>query len=221
MNATEPDLPSSDSTSLDLLHPTPEEIEAIWRVNGQSWAGRLPMEAYVRREKLLANQDFTRDGGITWWVLVDATKPPNARPILSSCESLKKRALVARSNGRVEDVLGHGIGSVFCDPRYRNRGYATRMIHELGEKLNTWLQLDGAKTEFSVLYSDIGKVRCIDARVALWLLIGCPGILRKGWLETFHFQPYQSTTSYPSGKDWFRRCSTCPSRRLERTVQAR
>lgn len=119
------------------------------------------MEAYICREKFLAKQALTRDGGITWWVLVDATKPPNARPILCSCESLRKRALIARHTGQVEDVLSHGIGSVYCNPRYRNRGYAARMLKELGKKLDTWLQADGVSTSFTVLYSDIGKVKFV------------------------------------------------------------
>ncbi len=83
--------------------------------------------------------------------------PQNERPILGSCESFRKRALVARA-GKLEDVISHGIGSVFCNPEYRGRGYAQRMIEELGKKLDTWNQKDGKKTDFTVLYSDIGKV---------------------------------------------------------------
>ena len=103
------------------------------------------------------SQAFTKDGGITFWILVDSTLPPNERPVLGSCESLRKRALVARC-GKLEEVVSHGIGSVFCNPDYRGRGYAQRMMEELGKKLETWNQENGKMTDFTVLYSDIGKV---------------------------------------------------------------
>ena len=152
------ELPPSDSPNLALLHPTQEEKVETWKLNGASWRGNLPLPIYLRRETHLESQAFTKDGGITFWILVDSTLPPNERPILGSCESLRKRAFVARA-GRLEDVVSHGIGSVFCNPNYRRRGYAQRMIEELGKKLDTWNQKDGKKTDFTVLYSDIGKVR--------------------------------------------------------------
>lgn len=155
------EFPPSSSPSLALVHPTQAEKLRIWHLNGKSWAGQLSMQAYLRREEHLANQPCTRDGGITYWILVDATQDPNQRDILSSCESLRKRALVARAekygSGAVEEVVSHGIGSVFCDPRFRGRGYARRMIEELAKKLDTWQQPDGKRADFTVLYSDIGK----------------------------------------------------------------
>lgn len=151
------ELPPSGSPNLALRHPTQEEKVETWKLNGTSWRGPMSLSTYLRRETHLENQAFTKDGGITFWILVDSTLPPNQRPILASCESFRKRALVARA-GKLEDVLSHGIGSVFCDPDYRGRGYAQRMIKELGKKLDTWNQEDGKKTIFTVLYSDIGKV---------------------------------------------------------------
>ena len=157
MGSTEA-LPPSKSPQLALLHPTYEETIAIWNLNGQVWRGRLSMEAYIRRDQHLADQALTRNGGITSWILTDTTKTPNARPILSSCESIKKQAYVKRGNEEVREVISHGIGSVFCDPQYRGRGYAKRMVEELGKKLDTWAQPESTRTNFSVLYSDIGKV---------------------------------------------------------------
>ena len=151
-------LPPCDSINLALLHPTPEEKVETWKLNGASWRGSMSLPIYLRRETHLENQAFTKDGRLTFWILVDSTLPPNERPILGSCESFRKRALVARS-GKVEDVVSHGIGSVFCNPEYRRRGYAQRMIEELGKMLDTWNQEAGKKTDFTVLYSDIGKVR--------------------------------------------------------------
>ena len=153
------DLPSNDSPNLALLEQTPEEKIKIWKLNGQIWRGRLSLENYIRREEHLADQAFTRNGGIAYWVLTDSTKPPNERPILSSCESLRKRAFVKRIDGVVEEVISHGVGSVFCDPSLRSRGYARRMVVELGKKLDYWSQEEGRSTDFTVLYSDIGKVR--------------------------------------------------------------
>lgn len=40
----------------------------------------------------------------------------------------------------------------------RGKGYAARMMKELGTKLDTWQQEDGKRADFTVLYSDIGKV---------------------------------------------------------------
>lgn len=151
------ELPASYSPNLALLHPTQEEKIETWKLNGASWRGTMSISTYLRREIHLENQAFTKDGGITFWILVDSTLPPNERPILGSCESFRKRALVARS-GKLEEVVSHGIGSVFCNPDYRGRGYAQRMIEELGKKLETWNQENGKMTVFTVLYSDIGKV---------------------------------------------------------------
>ena len=89
-------LTPSDSPNLKLLHPTEEEKVETWKLNGASWRGAMSLPLYLRRESHLANQAFTKDGGITFWILVDNTLPPNKRPILGSCESLRKRAVVAR-----------------------------------------------------------------------------------------------------------------------------
>lgn len=152
-------LPPSDSSDLALVHPTYEEKQATWRLNGEAWRGPMDITAYLRREAHLENQAFTRDGGIAFWILVETTLPPNARPILSSCESLRKKAIIAQKNHRVKDIVSYGVGSVFCNPEYRGRGYAQRMIKELGKKLDTWQEKDGERASFTVLYSDIGKVR--------------------------------------------------------------
>ena len=152
------EVPPSDSPKLSLLHPTPEEKQATWKLNGQSWRGVMTIPTYLQREAYLEDQAFTRDGGITFWILVDASFPPNARPILSSCETLRKKAIIALGDGHINDITSHGIASVFCDPQYRKRGYAQRMIKELGKKLDRWQQKDGERTSFTVLYSDIGKV---------------------------------------------------------------
>ena len=157
MKLVDADLPPSDSSNLGLCEQTFEEKVRIWKLNGKSWSGRLSVEEYLGREEHLGNQDLTRDGSIAYWLLTDLSKNPNERPILSSCESLKKRALVKQHDQDVEEVVSFGIMSVFCDPALRRRGYAARMMKELGEKLDYRGQKHERKTQFTILYSDIGK----------------------------------------------------------------
>ncbi|KAF2667844.1 hypothetical protein BT63DRAFT_480753 [Microthyrium microscopicum] len=148
------ELPSFDSPSLMLLHPTEAEKDQQTRENGASWQGALPtLEAYARREKHLHSQEATVNGGLTSWVLVD-NSDPNKRLAICGCESIRKRALVAHE-GIVKDTGAHGIGSVFCPPQYRGRNYASRMMTDLGETLKAWQNEKG--NLFSILYSDIGK----------------------------------------------------------------
>src|SRR5579859_2205651 len=126
-NTAENDLPNSNSPALFLDHPTRLEKLSTWSKSETYWRGALPVEAYFRREVHLSEQAHTRDGGITYWVLVDRDLPRDNRPILSTCESIRKKALVSMG-GRVEEVVTHGIGNVFCAVEFRKRGYAGRMM---------------------------------------------------------------------------------------------
>lgn len=163
-------LPDSNSPTLALLQPTEEEKIAQLKKNGTSWRGALSLGAYLKREQHLASQRHTRDGGITYWVLVDTAEQTNGgkRTVLCGCETYRKKAIVAK-NGEVKDVLCHGIGSVFCPNEHRGRGYAQRMMRDLGKLLRTWqTEEDGEKVLFSILFSDIGKVS-----VSVLFLLGC------------------------------------------------
>jgi len=144
----------ASTTDLHLVHPTEEETTQILHTNSQEWKGALDLPAYLRRESFLSEQDLTRSSGLTSWCLVDTASP---RTVLCSCESLRKRALIAR-NGSVSDTLCHGVASVFCDPPNRGKGYPSEMIRRLTEALGTW-QADeqGTGVSFGILYSDIGK----------------------------------------------------------------
>lgn len=154
-------LPHRDSPEIQLVVATPEEIVAQQHANSDEWRGALTLPAYLRREELLVDQTLTRDGGLTAWSLVyqPAGSDEKDRQVLCGCETIKKRALVASAN-TVEAVTAHGVCSVFCPPQHRGKGYAGRMIADLGEKLKTW-QSNGQNNLFSVLWSDIGKVRLI------------------------------------------------------------
>ena len=150
-------LPHCDSLSVYLAHPTDEELQEQCRNNAVSWREPLTVEAYLRRERYLSQQDLTKDGGITFWVLVFDDEKTGKRLVLSGCETLRKRGLVSRNGGEGRDVVSHGVGGVFTPLEFRRRGYAARMLKELGEIIGQY-QNDGMSCGFSILYSDIGKV---------------------------------------------------------------
>lgn len=152
-------LPSASSPSLILTQPTPSERRLTWHKSSVDWGKALPLSTYIEREELLCTASpLTRSGGVSHWILVDKTLPPDQRPILATSESLRKRTLLkVPGEDRVREVLSHGIGSVFCYPEYRGHGYASRMMRELGEKLKTWQGTDEVPVAFTALYSDIGK----------------------------------------------------------------
>ena len=147
-----------NSPLLKLVPATADETRQASVLNGHMWSGPLALPDYLRREEHLARQALAKEGGLTAFVLVDSSKPEGQRDILAACETLRKRALVAHGDGTVQDVVSHGIGSVFCRAEYRGRGYAQRMIKELRDVLERWQQEPGERACFNVLYSDIGKV---------------------------------------------------------------
>jgi len=151
-------LPPSDSPHLDLVPATPEEHLETLRLNSKAWKGPLTLDQYLDREKRLSRQNLTKDGSLTCWVLVDRRQEPNSRLLLSSCETYRKPAYLAYC-GKVEDIICHGIGSVFARSEFRGRGYAGRMMEELAKKLDGWQSENQPQKQgvFSVLFSDIGK----------------------------------------------------------------
>lgn len=161
------ELPHGSSPHLALVHPTDEEKLIQFKLNGSEWRGALSLKNYLRREEVLASQDYTKDGGISYWILVDKSMSHNpldptssARLPLASCETYQKKALVWK-DGELKETICHGIGSVFCAPHLRGRKYAQRMMRELGEILRTYQTDENTECMFSVLFSDIGKVRTI------------------------------------------------------------
>lgn len=127
---------------------------AVWDMNALSWRGALSHKDYLDREVYLTTVPLACEKGVSHWILVDSSLPPNNRQILASCESLRKRALVAQ-NGKVTEVITHGIGSVFCNPEFRGRKYPSRMMSEIGKKVQNW-QTEKYECKFSILFSDIG-----------------------------------------------------------------
>jgi hypothetical protein len=158
-------LPHGTSPNLALVHPTKEELLIQLKMNGAEWRGALSLEAYLRREEVLSNQALTRD---------EATANPldpssSERLPLASCESYRKRALVWK-DGKVQETICHGIGSVFCAPHLRGRKYAQRMMQELGKALENHQTTDKTVCLFSILFSDIGKVSSsLHFQSSLWV----------------------------------------------------
>uniref|UniRef100_A0A8H7TVJ0 N-acetyltransferase domain-containing protein n=1 Tax=Bionectria ochroleuca TaxID=29856 RepID=A0A8H7TVJ0_BIOOC len=136
---------------LILANPTPDESRQTWTCTHPLWGAALSLDGYILRETRQADLPLARDGGLRPWVLVEADSKPDSRDILSSCETLRKRALVRRPDGEVSEVIAHGVASVFTAPAFRGKGHAGTMMARLGEAL----QAEGAL--LSVLWSDIGK----------------------------------------------------------------
>lgn len=168
-------LPSADHPDLVLAESTRSELQHVWSLHHPMWGPALRLEDYLAREEFLMKVPLAKDGGVTHWILTDRNAPPDNRPIYASCESLRKRALAARlgpDGPVVQDGIAHGIASVFTNPEYRGKGYASRMMKELGPRLADWVEgrrvpregvrggneeTTGTRSLFSVLYSDIGK----------------------------------------------------------------
>lgn len=169
------DLPSSSSPDLTLAESTKAELQHVWALHHPMWGPALKLEDYLNRETFLMTVPLAKNGGVTHWILTNKNGSPDNRPIYASCESLRKRALAScvGNDGQVviQEGIAHGIASVFTNPTYRGKGYASRMMAELGPKLTQWSEgrkepkADGdaaattvvTRSLFSVLYSDIGK----------------------------------------------------------------
>ncbi|KAL8793848.1 MAG: hypothetical protein Q9195_003574 [Heterodermia aff. obscurata] len=149
-------LPDSDSPDLHLTQATPDECIKIWTGTSASWRDSLTDSVYLQEQLYLTTVPLAKNNGMTTWILVEKDSPPNNRRILCSCESFLKRSLMSDNDGQVEEVIVHGIASVFCPLEYRRRGYAARHMTELAKVLRCW-QSDQARVAGSVLYSDIGK----------------------------------------------------------------
>lgn len=152
-------LPSAKDGDIQMVPATTSEHMQCSRLNADEWRGPLTLEQYMKREKHLLSQNLTKDGKEVGWMLTSTALPRNDqgnRPILASCETIPSEAYVAK-DGKLTKTLAHGIGSVFTRPEHRGKSYASRMMTELGQILETFQQPNGDRSMFSVLYSDIGQ----------------------------------------------------------------
>lgn len=154
---THESLPCSKSSNLILSHPTHEECRTIWKLSFTDWGDALSLSGYLEESHFLTSVPLAKEGGMSIWILVDKYLPPDRRPILCSCETIRKRAFVKQRNAALSERIVHGVASVFCNPAYRHRGYASRLMLEMSKILPEW-QNEGESCVGSVLYSDIGKM---------------------------------------------------------------
>ncbi|PVH91788.1 hypothetical protein DM02DRAFT_734035 [Periconia macrospinosa] len=148
---------TSHSRDLVLRHPTPDECVKIWTATAESWGDTLPFSLYLKESQYLTTIPLAKNGNRTDWILVNKNLPPDQRPILSSCETFRKRSLTSDALGNITESIVHGIASVFCHPDYRSQGYAARLMKELANVLPTWQLKTASPCVGTILYSDIGK----------------------------------------------------------------
>ena len=155
--ASQATLPSASSPTLKLVHPTETERLRIWAATHPQWGGALNLETYLEREVHLLTGPLSFNGGQTQWMLTDTSVPQEQRPILASCETLRKPSLIVSKDGKANEGIGHGVASVFTFPEMRGKGYAGKMMELLGKELSRQGDKQRDQAVFSVLYSDIGK----------------------------------------------------------------
>lgn len=143
--------------NLILTTPTPEERIAVWKGSQPEWGSALSVDAYLGRELAQIDSPLARNGGLSHWILTEAGAAPGSRPILSSCETLRKRILVRSADGSVREATAHGVASVFTHPDHRRHGYAGTMISKFAEHLRTANAATPDSALASILFSDIGK----------------------------------------------------------------
>lgn len=139
-----------------LAEAAPEQRTLTWQLNGASWAGPMTLDEYIGRERLLSETALSANGGTRYFVLHHKSNP---NLIVSACEVLSKKALVARpasattAPATVEQVAAYGLASVFTPPPFRGCGLASHMLRLVQNAVDA----GGLDAEFGALYSDIGR----------------------------------------------------------------
>lgn len=142
---------------LIITNPTNAERTRAWEGTHPLWGAALSLEGYLERERRQLDIPLARNGGLTNWILTEKDGKPDERPVLSSCETLKKRCLVRQADGTLKEGWAHGVASVFTDPKFRRKGYAKTMMAKLAEYLRQAEKDSPGAAVASILYSDVGK----------------------------------------------------------------
>ncbi|KAI9158259.1 hypothetical protein HJFPF1_06251 [Paramyrothecium foliicola] len=150
-------LPAASSPHLILTSPTKDELPEIWTATYPTWGAALDLNGYLERETFLMTKPLAGGAHTTPWILTDSSVPAKERLVLSSCETLRARALVKSRDGTVREGWAHGVASVFTYEQHRGRGYAGKMMEKLAETLQKKQDEKDGDALFSTLYSDIGK----------------------------------------------------------------
>ncbi|KIJ55603.1 hypothetical protein M422DRAFT_199885 [Sphaerobolus stellatus SS14] len=159
-----------DLSKYTLVEATREQLVVSRKRQAVTWARGMTEAEFMSREEYLEKMEHSSNGRFICWALVprDNTFTLN---FPCSCETFRRKTLVIRPSGALEEVVGYGIASVYCDPEQRGKGFAShmmRLLHHVlapAESLPPFPSSWGAPPErhpgvgdalLSVLYSDVG-----------------------------------------------------------------
>lgn len=148
-------LPPPEASYLELQVPSHAELQEIYRMSFAEWGDSLTLPQFLEESDFLAAIPLAKDRGMDSWILTDNRVPVDKRPILASCETFRKRALVVNRDGQLSERMIHGIASVFVNPSHRRQGYAASLMRHLKKQMPSW-DVGPLKSVGSILYSDIG-----------------------------------------------------------------
>ena len=131
-------LPDSNAPDLCLTNPTKDELEVVYKLSFAEWGDSLTLSQYLEESNYFTEVPLAKNGGMVSWILTDESQPTNHRPILSFCETFRKRAFVTNTTGVLSECIVYGIASVFVNPTHRRNGYCTRLMHELAKAIPEW-----------------------------------------------------------------------------------
>jgi len=162
---------SVDLASLSLFPATPAQVTESRKRQYPEWAGHLTFEQFTERDLAYDNLEHATGGRMTTWVLAPRDNPQTL-DFVCACETYRRDAFVKWSKGKVEEVVGFGIASVYTPDDKCHKGYASYMMRLLHWVLasdslkeedfpKAWgsppPKVQGAgDAKFSVLYSDVG-----------------------------------------------------------------
>jgi hypothetical protein len=126
---------------MELSLASDAEQRARDRVTWDAWGKPLSPSAFVDREARLRAHPWSR-AALSSWQLRAADGQ-----LLSTCETYRMASAVL---GRPGTTLG--VASVYTEGALRGRGYATRMLELLAERLGA----EAAPPQALILFSDVG-----------------------------------------------------------------
>src|SRR5262245_2943013 len=126
---------------MHLILATEAEKGARDALNYEAWGMLLTRDQYGAREVRLRAHPWSQDAFMSWLLVADDGD------VLSSCETYRMESFVGGSAGTT-----WGVASVFTERRLRGKGYASRMMALLVDRVRV---LD-ANAHAIVLYSDVG-----------------------------------------------------------------
>lgn len=155
------DLPGSSSNSVILATPSDDERIRSWTAFHADFGTGSTLAQYIDRQRAYTQTiPLAINGAVAPWILTtnNSESESEPRPLLSACETIRKRALYRDpSTGAVKDVSAHALSVVFTPIEARRRGYAGRMTSLVSEMLAQQHKTKPEAAQFSYLYSAIGS----------------------------------------------------------------